>query len=271
MEIEIQDFQKDVIEESFKIPVLVDFWADWCGPCRILGPVLEKLAQKYSDKWKLIKINTEEFPEIAAKYGVISIPNVKLFHKGKVINEFVGALPEKMLEDWLRKSIPSKYSDMIEKAKLLLSNGKESDAKVILEEVHKGDITNSEAKILLSKILIFENPKEALRLIESSNTYDELVDLANSISFFAELFEKLQTPEKLPEHQVKSIYIEAIKQLIKKNFSQSLEKFIEVIREYKQYDDEGARKACIAIFKYLGEDNEITLNYRREFGRALYI
>ena len=271
MNVEIQDFQKDVIEESFNIPILVDFWAEWCGPCRILGPVLEKLAKKYADKWKLVKINTEEFPEIASQYGIRSIPNVKLFHKGKVINEFVGALPEKMIEDWLRKSIPSKYSDMIEKAKLLLNQGRELDAKIILEEIHKGDITNSEVKILLAKILIFENPKEAIRLIESSNTPDDLVELSNSISYLAEIFEKVQRPDLLPEHIVKPIYLDAINHLIKKNFPEALEKFIEVIREYKLYDDEGARKACIAIFKYLGEENEITLKYRREFGRALYI
>lgn len=271
MEVAIKDFQKEVIEESFQIPILVDFWAEWCGPCRLLGPVLERLAEKHAGKWKLVKINTEEYPEIAAKYGIRSIPNVKLFHKGKVINEFTGALPEKMIEDWLKKFIPSKYSEMIEKAKSLLEQGKIEDAKAILEEVHKGDISNSDVKVLLAKILVFENESEALRLIESSNVSDEYFDLANSVTTFVQLFKKYKNSNDLSDNVVKPIYIEAICDLMKKNFPNALEKFIQVIRENKSYDDEGARKACIAIFKYLGEENEITLSYRRDFGRALYV
>jgi putative thioredoxin len=271
MEVKTIDFKKDVIETSYQLPVLVDFWAEWCGPCRILGPVLEKLANKYSDKWKLVKIDTEEYPELAAMYGVRSIPNVKLFHNGKVINEFVGALPEKMIEDWLRKSIPSKYSEMIEKAKALLQQGNEIDARAILEEVHRGDITNSDVKILLAKILVFENPEEAKRLVESANTSNEYIELANAILTFLDLFSKFENRHLLPEHSVKNLYIRAISNLLKKNFPQSLEDFIEAIRENKAYDEEGARKACIAMFKFLGEDSEITMKYRRDFGRALYI
>ncbi len=271
MDVEIKDFKQDIIEKSYEIPVLVDFWAEWCGPCRLLGPVLERLAEKYSDKWKLVKINTEEFPEIASQYGIKSIPNVKLFHKGKVINEFTGALPEKMIEEWLKKSVPSKYSEMIEIAKFLLEQGKTEDAKAILEEVHRGDITNSDVKVLLAKILVFENPNEALRLIESANVSDEYIELANSISSFINLIEKYNNPDYLPENSVKSLYLEAIRNTINKNFSKALELFIDIIRENKSYDDEGARKACIAIFKYIGEESEITLKYRRDFGRALYV
>jgi putative thioredoxin len=271
MEVKTLDFQKDVIETSYQLPVLVDFWAEWCGPCRILGPVLEKLANKYSDRWKLVKIDTEEYPELAEMYGVRSIPNVKLFHKGKIINEFIGALPEKMIEDWLHKSIPNKYSEMIEKAKTLLQQGNEVDARAILEEIHQGDITNSDVKILLAKILVFENPLEAKRLVESANTSDEYIELANAILTFVDLFEKYNNQNHLPENEVKKLYIGAIGKLLQKNFSQSLEDFIEVIKENKAYDEEGARKACISIFKYLGEENEITLKYRRDFGRALYI
>ncbi len=271
MEVEIKDFQKDVLEESFNIPVLVDFWAEWCGPCRMLTPILEKLAQKYSDKWKLVKINTEEHPELAAQYRIRSIPNVKLFHKGKVINEFTGALPEKMIEDWLKKTIPNKYSEMIDKAKVLIEQGKIEDARAILEEVHSGDITNSDVKVLLAKILIFENPEEAKRLVESSNVSDEYIELANSIITFVQLFDKMKNEHILNEHPIKRLYLDAIKCLYVRKFSDALEKFIEVIREDKFYDDEGARKACIAIFKYLGEENEITMKYRRDFGRALYV
>lgn len=265
------DFQKEVIEESFNKPVLVDFWAEWCGPCKMLGPILDRLSEKYKDQWKLVKLNTDEQQDIAVEYGIRGIPNVKLFSKGKVINEFTGALPEKAVEDWLRKSIPSKFADMIEKAKILLGEGKEEDAKIILEDVLKGDINNSEVKVLLAKILLFDSPHDAKRLIENADLSHENLELAESIEIITDLFEKQKNKSALSESPVKILYLEAITKLHQKDFDSSLEKFIEVIREDKSYDNEGARKACIAIFKYLGEEHEITLKYRRDFGRALYV
>lgn len=271
MNYDTNNFQSDVIEQSYKIPVLVDFWAEWCAPCRILGPVLERLAEKYKDNWKLVKLNTDRFPEIATQYGIRGIPNVKLFHNGKVINEFTGAMPENMVEDWLKKSIPSKFAEMIEKAKILLAEGKVEDAKVILEEVQKGEINNGEVKILLAKIILFENPKDALRLVESAELSNGIIELANAISTISNLFEYLNKKDELPDDKVKELYLDAINQLHQKNYDKALEKFIDVIRENKSYNDEGARKACVAIFKLLGEQHPTTLKYRREFSSALYI
>lgn len=271
MKNEFVDFQKEVIEASFNKPVLVDFWAEWCGPCKMLGPILEKLADKFKDQWKLVKINTDLQQDIAVEYGIRGIPNCKLFSKGKVINEFTGALPEKAVEDWLRKSIPSKFADMIEKAELLLKEGKEEDAKIILEEVLKGDINNSDVKILLAKILVFSFPHEAKRLVESSDLSSDNIELANAIETITDLMEKLKNKSSLPASSIKDLYLEAINKLILKDFDGALEKFIAVIREDKYYDEEGARKACIAVFKYLGEDHTITLKHRRDFGSALYV
>jgi putative thioredoxin len=271
MKNELVDFQKEVIEESFNKPVLVDFWAEWCGPCKMLGPVLEKLADKYKDQWKLVKLNTDLQQDIAVQFGIRGIPNCKLFSKGKVINEFTGALPEKAVEDWLKKSIPSKFADMIEKAEILLKEGKEEDAKIILEEVLKGDINNSDLKVLLSKILVFNSPHEAKRLIENVDLNSDNLELANAIETIVDLLEKLKNKTSLSESAVKNLYLEAISKLHQKDFDNALQKFIQVIREDKSYNEEGARKACIAIFKYLGEDHTITLKHRRDFGSALYV
>ena len=106
---EVKDFQKDVIDKSFDKPVLVDFWAEWCAPCRMIGPVLEKLAEENKGNWELVKVDTDNNQQVAMKYGVRGIPNVKLFRNGEVINEFTGALPEQAIKEWLKKSIPSKF------------------------------------------------------------------------------------------------------------------------------------------------------------------
>jgi putative thioredoxin len=269
MTYEVKDFQKDVIDKSFDKPVLVDFWAEWCGPCKMIGPILEKLAEENKENWQLAKVDTDKNQEIAMRYGVRGIPNVKLFRNGEVINEFTGALPEPAIKDWLKKSMPSKFADRIEQAKVLLNNGNITDAKFILEDIHSGDVNNSEVKVLLAKILLFEDQKEALRLIQNVDGNLNNIELADAIGTLAELLNR--ELKSFPDSEVKEKYLSALESIRKKDLDTALTKFIYVIRTDRSYDDDGARKACIAIFKYLGEDNDITLKHRRDFGSALYV
>jgi putative thioredoxin len=266
---EVTDFQKDVIEKSFDKPVLVDFWAEWCAPCRMIGPTLEKLAEENIDNWELVKVDTDSNQEVAMRYGVRGIPNVKLFRNGEVVNEFTGALPESAIRDWLKKSIPSKFADQIEHAKILLSKGNDTDARVILESIYKGDINNSDVKVLLAKILLFNDLKEAFKLIQNVDGKPENLEIADAVNTLANLLNREKN--SFPESEVKETYQSAIEDFRRKDFDSALTKFIEVIRTDRNYDDDGPRKACIAIFKYVGEENEITIKHRRDFGRALYV
>ena len=100
------DFDKEVVEVSHRKPVVVDFWAPWCGPCRVIGPVLEKLAKESKGKWRLVKINTDKHHHLVAQFGIRGIPAVKLFRDGKPVNEFVGALPEHAIRQWLAEVLP---------------------------------------------------------------------------------------------------------------------------------------------------------------------
>ena len=271
MNYNISDFQKEVIEESFKIPVLVDFWAEWCGPCKILGPSLERLAEKHKGEWKLAKLNTDNYQEIAAEHGIKSIPNVKLFIDGEVANEFVGALPEHMVEDWLKKAIPGKNHSILNEAKELIENGNQTKAAKILEKILKENPDEIEAKVLLAKVYLFNNIEKSIQLISDINQTPETSELIESIKTISSLFTRLKNKSIASDSQENDKYTDAINDLKNENFDSALSKFIEVIRNDRKLDNDGARKACIAIFKYLGEENEITLKHRRDFGSALYI
>lgn len=105
MDVTDESFDENVIEQSSKVPVVVDFWASWCGPCMMLKPVLEKIAEEYEGKFILAKLNVEENQEKAGEYGVMSIPSVKMFKDGEIVDEFVGAMPESAIKEWLNNNL----------------------------------------------------------------------------------------------------------------------------------------------------------------------
>ena len=269
MPYDITDFQQEVIQRSFQLPVLVDFWAEWCAPCKILGPVLERLAAQNEGQWALAKVNTEEMTDIALAYRIQSIPNVKLFSQGVVVGEFVGALPENMVKQWLEKNLPGEHDKAIETVKNLLDETRTAEAQGLLEEILTKEPENKEAKVLLAKIYSFQSPEKAIGLIRDIDD-PKFNDITETIRTFIHLFEVGNKPELLPKDDSKINYLSAIKLVCSQNFDAALEAFIEIIRTNRYYDEDGSRKACIAIFKYLGEEHPTTLNFRREFSRALY-
>ncbi len=267
---EVHDFQHEVIERSYAVPVLVDFWAEWCAPCRMLSPVLERLAQKANGRWILAKVNTEEHPELAYQYGVRSIPNVKLFVDGQVVDEFVGALPEYVIERWLQQVLPSPHRHLLRQAQELLQQQRVSQAQELLEQVLQMEPDNAQARILLAQLLLLAEPKRAAELvapIEAGSPYEELAEAIRTLAPILQL----QSEEELPEDPIRPLFWEGVQAAQRGEFDTALERFIEVIRQNRYYHDDAARRLCIAIFKFLGEDHPITLRRRREFSSALYI
>jgi putative thioredoxin len=271
MDYEVTDFQKEVIERSHEVPVVADFWAEWCAPCRILGPVLKKLAEESGGRWVLAKVNTEVHKEPTDRYRVRSIPNVKLFVNGNVAAEFVGALPEPLVRRWLAKVLPSRFEKTVALAEQLLREEKIDAARNLLSDVVQQEPSDHKARILLAQTYQKSEPERAEELVRPIEEDSQFYEMAEAIRTMADLFRKKANPALLPEADVKPRYISAIEKLNRNDFEGALEEFIGVIREDRYYDNDGARKACIAIFKLLGDEHELTQKYRREFSSALYV
>ena len=270
MNYEVSDFNTEVVERSRTIPVLVDFWAEWCGPCKMLGPVIESLAERHRDRWKLVKVNTEVHTDIARQYGIQGIPNVKMFVDGEVKDEFTGALPEPMIEQWLKKALPSPHAQQLEEAVRRLEEGDMTAARGLLEEVLAAEPDNEQAAVCMARILLNEDPGRSLDLLRPIEPGTEFHDSAEALRTIAGLYLHLDAPEGLEEDPVKTVYVQAIEHLRSGVHDLALQRFIEVLEKNRAYDDDGARRSCVAIFGLLGERDLTTRQYRRAFSNALY-
>ena len=261
---EVKDFSKDVIEASFKRPVLVDFWAEWCEPCQFIGPIIEKLASEANNKWKLVMVNTEINQELANEWGVRGVPNMKLFYKGEIIDEVSGAMVEADIRMWLADKLPSKATVLEIEGAQLIEQGKIEEGVKKLEDALNVDANLEKAKILLARQLLWVSPEQAIFLLKDIAYLEE----AKEAMLIAETM--LSCEDDFAESRAKAELIEGIDAMKKQDFSRSLEKLIKAIMIDKRYLDEMARRLAIAVFHYLGEAHEITRKYRRQFDMALY-
>lgn len=266
----IRDFQKDVIQRSFQIPVVVDFWAEWCNPCRILGPTLERLATQANGRWALAKVDAEQDADLAMQYGVQGIPAVKLFVDGKVANEFVGALPEAAIVKWLHESLPSPLHQKIKIVQELLTAEHLEKAEKMLREILAADPNYDDALILLATVRVFEDWEEAEQFVRRIPATSQYVHAANAIQTLASLLHLAEHPRELPDGKGKDTYLAALGNLRNRNLDAALSQLVEVVRQDRRYHDDGARKACVALFVFLGAQHELTLKYRSELSSALY-
>ncbi len=267
------DLKRDIVNASFKLPIVVDFWAEWCTPCRMLGPTLEKLARQANGRWRLIKVNTELQPDIATQFGISSIPAVKMISEGEIIAEFVGALPEPQVIKWLDENLPTKSKNAVQQAMQALELGDVNRAKQLLKYAIDYDETNLDAKIMLARLIFIESPDKALKLTES---IDEAHPMFDQVDAMRTLNRLLNSSKELAKEAQKyntegwRLYVKGIDAFKKNDYGATLESWIDSIIVDRQVDNDGARKACVALFKILGNEHDLTKKYHRKFSSALF-
>jgi putative thioredoxin len=235
----------------------------------MIGPVLEKMADE-ADSWELAKVNTDEQQEVARRYSIMSIPAVKLFSHGEVVDEFIGALPEAQVRAWLAKALPSQLQQTVEQARATMTDNPE-EAQALLKTVLDKEPTNAAAKALLAQALVFQDPQLALQMLDGADLQDTVpLKIADAVAVLAHLAKLRLEPSVLEESPGRETYLKAADLIAAQDFPAAFDELMRVVRTDRKVDDDGARKSMLALFTLLGEENPLTPQYRRQLERALF-
>lgn len=273
-----ENFEAEVLERSTEVPVVVDFWAEWCGPCKVLGPVLEKLTDEYAGEFILAKVNVDENQGLAGAFGIQGIPAVKLFKDGELASEFTGALPEPMLREFLSKFLPTAADKQADEAQALEEAGKANEAKASYQAILAADPNHAKALLGLGRLAMNEGDSAAALeyldkisiVADERKEADRLIARLNLRSGAAENEAAIREKVKSAPDNIAARFELAQALAGTEKYEEALKEFLAIVKTDRAFQDDGARKAIIQIFEVLGSDDPLTDKYRSELAAALF-
>jgi len=281
VEVTEANFQHVVIEGSQKTPVVIDFWAPWCAPCRTLGPILERLAAEYGGRFVLAKVNSDENPALAAQFGVRGIPSVKAVLNGELVDEFTGALPEPDVRGFIDRVLPSPSEELRWKAEQIYSTQKDSaKALELLRQAMTADPENDAVRFDQARIHLDLGDLDAAQSLLDSLSglaqMDERVialrarlDLARGAAHAGDSASLQARVARDPAD------LDARLQLANLHVAggehrEALDHLLEIVKRDRAFKDDIGRRTILEIFSVLGPDHELIEEYRRKLASALY-
>jgi putative thioredoxin len=273
--IDVQEatFENDVIQKSFEKAVVVDFWAAWCGPCRMLGPTLERLANEPDSNFVLAKVDVDSNQGLAMRYGIQGIPAVKAFRDGQVVDDFVGAQPEPMVRQFIERIAPSAAGKAVLSGENLLLDRQWTEAESLFREMLEQDPADAKARLGLAKSLLGQGDGckahfylEDLKLTtETMDPAERLMPLADYLCAASEIKDK-----NAEVTVVEAQYRQAARLFRDGKFAPGLDGLLEVLRQNKEYRSGQAKAVVLGIFELLGDEDPLTQVYRRELASILF-
>jgi putative thioredoxin len=269
------DFETAVVARSREVPVVVDFWAAWCGPCRVIGPMLEKLAAQGAGAWDLVKVDVDKNPKLAGAFRIRSIPAVKAFRDGKVVSEFVGALPEAQIRSWLGTVLPTEADRRVAAAEAKRLAGDLPGAELDLRAALADDVDHARAIVALAGLLADrgtpEADGEAIALLDRRplDTATQAVRARIAVRRSAGDVHALAARVAADVADVAARYDLGRALAAAGRYDEALEHLLEVVRRDRKLDDDGARRAMLDVFRVLGDDDERTRRFRRALAMAI--
>jgi putative thioredoxin len=238
----------------------------------MLGPVLEKLAAEAAGAWELVKVNTDDNPELAVQFGLRGIPDVRLFHRGEVLAQFNGAAPEPQVRHWLAEHLPTPKRETMARVRELLHAGRAAEAERRLQAITPSGGADGELTALLARALVFSQPVQAAALIESLRAPHPWEEAATIVREFARLF-TLAGPAlaAVQASPLGARYQAAIRELRAEHFEDAFIQLIAVLQEDPQFDDGHARAAGRALFQHLGVRHPLSEKFSRAFSMAVNV
>jgi putative thioredoxin len=263
------DFEFQVISYSNQAPVVVDFWAEWCVPCRTLSPLLERLTDEAGGSFRLAKVNVDENPNLAARFAVRSIPMVKAFRNGSVVSEFVGLQPEPRLREFFRTIAPSPADLALEKGNSLLQKNDWLGAEKAYRQALEFVPSHPSALLGLARCLLAQNrPEDAERILASFPPSREL-PTADALRPLAAALLRMRHEALSSDDPLEAAYNHALRLVARNNLPAAMDGLLEVLRQDKKYRNGEVRQVLLALLDIQGE-TPLTRQYRNELALILF-